>query len=284
MPVAELATGTVLTLKERPHVPLEAEALVPDLIAALTHDEVCGLPVILGKRKCRLDEFFAVDGPGSEELNIHGDLGRVKWIGRGMTRGRITVHGNAGMHLGAYMKGGTIEVTGDASDWVGAEMSGGLIRIRGNAGGQIGAAYRGSLSGMKEGTILIGGSAGIEVGMRMRRGLIAVGGPVRDFAGLQMKAGTIILMGGAELRTGAWMVRGTIISLKPIPLLPTFAYACTCNPTFVGLYARHLKGLGVSIPYDGKDGVYQRYTGDSSVPGKGEILVWQNPASAAVSS
>ncbi len=282
MSVAEQATGTVLTLKERPHVPLEAEVLVPDVIAGRSHDEVRGLPVVLGKRKCRLDDFFDVEGPGGEELEIHGDLGRVKWIGRGMTRGRITVHGNAGMHLGAYMRGGTIEVTGDASDWVGAEMSGGLIRVRGNAGGQIGAAYRGSRSGMKDGTILIGGSAGTEVGMRMRRGLIVVGGPVRDFAGLQMKAGTIILVGGAELRTGAWMVRGTIISLKPIQVLPTFARACTYDPTFVHLYARHLKALGVSIPYDGKDGMYQRYTGDTSVPGKGEILVWQNPASAAV--
>lgn len=274
MPVAEQAVRTILTLKERPHVPLEAEVLTPDVLAGKSHDEVRSLPVILGKRQRRLDDFFDVEGPGSEELELHGDLGRVKWIGRGMTRGRITVHGNAGMHLGAYMKGGSIEVTGDASDWVGAEMKGGAIRIRGNAGGQIGAAYRGSLSGMKEGTILIGGSAGMEVGMRMRRGLIVVGGPVRDFAGLQMKAGTIVLLGGAELRTGAWMVRGTIISLKPIQLLPTFAYACTYNPAFVRLYARHLKGLGVSLPRDGKEGSYQRYTGDTSVPGKGEILIW----------
>jgi formylmethanofuran dehydrogenase subunit C len=284
MPVAEAATGTVLTLKERPHVPLEAEVLVPDVIAALRHDEIRGLPVILGKRQCRLDDFFDVEGPGTEAIEIHGDLGRVKWIGRGMTRGRITIHGNAGMHLGAYMKGGAIEVTGDTSDWVGAEMSGGLIRVRGSTGGQIGAAYRGSLSGMRGGTILIGGSAGIEVGMRMRRGLIVVVGPVRDFAGLQMKAGTIILMGGAELRTGAWMVRGTIISLKPIRLLPTFAYACTYNPTFVRRYARHLKGLGVSLPCDRSEGMYQRYTGDSSVPGKGEILVWQNPTTGTISS
>jgi formylmethanofuran dehydrogenase subunit C len=281
MPVAESATGAVLTLKERPHVPLEAEVLAPDVIAGLSHNEVRGLPVILGKRRCRLDDFFDVEGPGSEHLEIHGDLGRVKWIGRGMTRGRITVHGNVGMHLGAYMKGGSIEVTGDASDWVGAEMTGGLIRVRGNAGGQIGAAYRGSLSGMRNGTILIGGSAGTEIGMRMRRGLIVVGGPVRDFAGLQMKAGTIVLMSGAELRTGAWMVRGTIISLKRIRLLPTFAPASTYNPTFLRLYARHLKGLGVSLPCDGADGMYQRYTGDTAVPGQGEILVWQSPASPA---
>ena len=82
-------------------------------------------------------------------------------------------------------------------------MRGGLIRIAGNAGGQIGAAYRGSLSGMNNGTILIGGSAGMEVGMRMRRGIIAIQGKVRDFAGLQMKGGTLLLGEGAEIRTAA---------------------------------------------------------------------------------
>src|SRR5438105_12234775 len=126
----------------------------------------------------------------------------------------------------------THDVTGHASDCVGAEMTGGLIRIGGNAGGQAGAAYRGSLAGMKGGTILIGGAAGLETGMRMKRGIIAVKGLVRDFAGLQMKGGTIFLFGGAEIRTGAWMGRGTIVSLQPIPLLPTFAYGCSYNPSF----------------------------------------------------
>ena len=180
------------------------------------------------------------------------------------------------MHLGAYMKGGTIEVHGNASDWVGGEMTGGLIRIRGNAGGQIGAAYRGSLSGMNGGTILIDGSAGIEVGMRMKRGIIAVKGPVRDFAGLQMKGGTIFLLGGAEIRTGAWMIRGTIVSLAPIQLMPTFAFACNYEPTFLRLYSRSLAALGVTIPCDSRAGMYQRFLGDLAVPGKGEILCWQS--------
>jgi formylmethanofuran dehydrogenase subunit C len=269
---------TILTLKERPHVPLEAEVLTPDRVALLGHDEVRALPVVLGKRQRRLDDFFEVEGPGSEELEIRGDAGRVKWIGRGMTRGRISIMGNAGMHLGAYMKGGAIEVSGAASDWVGAEMTGGVIRIGGDAGGQIGAAYRGSLSGMNGGTILIGGSAGIEVGMRMRRGLIAVRGRVRDFAGLQMKGGTIVLVGGAEIRTGAWMVRGTIVSLVPLRLLPTFTYACSYNPAFLNLYAKHLQPLGFSLPCSARSGAYERHTGDSSVPGKGEILVWRPQA------
>src|SRR5262249_26599950 len=169
-----------LTVKETPGVPLEAEALSPDTIAPLTMDEIRALPVHLGKRQRRLDDFFAVDGEPGDELEVRGDVGRVKWIGRGMTRGAIRIDGHAGMHLGSAMKGGVIEVSGDAGDWLGAEMSGGVIRVRGNAGGQVGAAYRGSLSGMTDGTILIDGCAGLEVGMRMKRGTIVVGGPVRD--------------------------------------------------------------------------------------------------------
>ncbi len=266
---------TTLTLKEPPAVPLEAEVLSPDTLAGLVHDEVRALPVFLGKRRLRLDDVFEVEGAGGDELVIRGDLGKVKWVGRGMTRGRITVVGNVGMHLGAYMKGGTIEVQGNASDWVGGEMTGGLIHVRGNAGGQVGAAYRGSPSGMDGGTILVEGSAGIEVGMRMKRGVIAVRGRVRDFAGLQMKGGTIFLLGGAELRTGAWMVRGTIVAAAPVRLLPTFAYACTYNPSFLPLYSKHLRALGFSVPYEADRGAYRRYTGDAAVPGKGEVLVWQ---------
>jgi formylmethanofuran dehydrogenase subunit C len=265
---------TTLTLVEPPSVPLEAEVISPDVMAGLSREAIRALPVYLGKRQRRLDDFFRIDGDGSDDIEIRGDVSRVKWIGRAMSRGRLAIRGSAGMHLGAYMSGGAIEVFGDASDWVGAEMSGGRIRVHGNAGGQAGAAYRGSVSGMRDGTILIGGAAGLEVGMRMRRGTIVVGGPVRDFAGLQMKGGTLVLGGGAELRTGAWMQRGTIISLRPISLLPTFAYACSDVPTFIRVYARHLEALGFHLPSDEASGTYRRYTGDRSVPGKGEILVW----------
>jgi formylmethanofuran dehydrogenase subunit C len=262
-----------LTLKELPSVPLEAESISPDVTAGLSHEALRGLPVFLGKRQRRLDDFFEIEGAASADLAIRGDLGNVKWIGRGMTRGRVRIVGDVGMHLGASMRGGVIEVTGNVSDWLGAEMRGGLIRVHGNAGGQVGAAYRGGPRGMNQGTVLIDGSAGVEVGMRMRRGVIAVTGPVRDFAGLQMKGGTIFLLGGAEIRTGAWMTRGTIVSLKPIPLLPTFTYACTYEPTFLRLYARYLRTLGFALPAAAADGRYQRYTGDTSGLGKGEILV-----------
>ena len=61
-PQRDMSHMITLTLKERPHVPLEAEVLSPDVLAPLAHDEVRALPVFLGKRQCRLDDFF--DGRG----------------------------------------------------------------------------------------------------------------------------------------------------------------------------------------------------------------------------
>lgn len=263
----------LLTLKAPPAVPLEAEAVSPDVLAPRSLDEVRAQPVLLGRRTLRLDDLFTVDGTPGDEIEVRGDLTKVKALGRGMTRGRLRIVGDVGMHLGAGMTGGTIDVEGNAGDWLGAEMTGGTIHVRGNVGDQAGAAYRGSASGMSGGTILVEGTAGDELGLRMKRGVIAVRGPVRDFAGLQMKGGTIALFGGAERRTGAGMARGTILSTQPLDLLPTFAYGCDILPAFVRLYAKHLAPLGFPLPVDG--GCYQRYAGDLTGLGKGEIFVWQ---------
>jgi formylmethanofuran dehydrogenase subunit C len=272
-----------MTLKQLPRVPLEAEVITPDRLRGLNRNAMAALPVFHGKRQCRLDDFFTIDIPETHPLpseaapwiELHGDLSRVKWLGRGMSQGRLQIYGPAGMHLGAHMSGGQIEAFGRVGDWAGAEMSGGYLHIYGDCGGQLGAAYRGSTTGMRGGLIVVEGSAGIEIGMRMKRGTIVVRGSVRDFAGLQMTGGTIILLGGAELRTGAWMVRGTILTLQSLPLLPTFTYACLYHPTFLSLYARYLQPLGITIPHGPRDGFYHRWIGDCAVPGKGEILVWE---------
>jgi len=266
-----------LHLKRPPAVPLEAEVLSPDLMAERSNAEIRALTVYHGKRQLPLGEFFDVQGERSEALVLHGELHKVRWIGRAMSKGSITVHGNVGMHLGAYMSGGKIEVHGHASDWIGAEMKNGFIHVHGNAGGQVGAAYRGSLRGMKNGTIIVDGSAGLEVGMRMRRGTIVIGGPAKDFTGLQMKGGTIILMSGAEIRTGAWMVRGTIISLKALHLMPTFAQGPDMSPGFIALLANYLKPLGIDLP-SGPQSLYRHYSGDLAVSDKGEILIYQPAA------
>ncbi len=264
-----------LTLRDAPTVTLEAEAITPDRFRSLSNQEIGALTVYHGKRERRLDEFFDVEGEKSDEIQIHGNLHRLRHIGRAMSGGTVTIHGDVGMHLGAYMSGGRIEVHGNAGDWVGAEMKAGFIHIHGKGGQQVGAAYRGSLLGMRGGTIVIDDAVGIEVGMRMRRGLIVIGGPAKDFVGLQMKGGTIVLCEGAEIRTGAWMQRGTIISLKELQLMPTFIESGDYNPTFLNIYSLHLKQLGFKLPHLANDGSYRRYAGDKAVPGKGEILIWK---------
>jgi hypothetical protein len=56
--------------------------------------------------------------------------------------------------------------------------------------------------------------------------------------------------------------------------MPTFRPASSDNPTFLRLYAKSLGKVGFDLPFDERHGTYRRYTGDVSVPGKGEILVW----------
>src|SRR4051794_28194073 len=108
-------------------IPVEAECIAPDQLAGKTAAEVAALPVQHGNAPAALGDFFRVEGDaGDREVVIEGDCGRVKWIGAGMTGGRITVHGNVGMHLGSEMRGGEIRVHGQAGDWVGGEMRGGL--------------------------------------------------------------------------------------------------------------------------------------------------------------
>jgi formylmethanofuran dehydrogenase subunit C len=128
---------------------------------------------------------------------------------------------------------------------------------------------------MRDGTIIVDGFAGLEVGMRMRGGLIVMGGPAKDFTGLQMKGGTIVLMGGAEIRTGAWTNRGTIVSMKPLQMMPTFEFSSERDPTFLSDYARKVKEFGINLPHTASDGNFRLYSGDLAVSDKGEILVWQ---------
>ena len=63
---------------------------------------------------------------------------------------------------------------------------------------------------MTDGTILIGGDVGDEIGAAMRRGMLAVSGSCGDAAGFNMIAGSILVFGRCGIRAGAGMRRGTI--------------------------------------------------------------------------
>ena len=263
-----------LTMQSQPQVPLEAEAITPDHFRSKSAAEIARMPVMHGNEPASLGDFFKIEGEGSAEIVLNGDCSRVKNIGAGMTLGRITMYGDAGMHLGAGMGGGEIEAFGNAGDWAGAEMKGGTLHVRGNAGHGLGGAYRGSRYGMKRGLIIVEGSAGNEVGAAMRRGLIAVRNDVGDFAGAFMTAGTIIVFGRLGLRAGAGLLRGTIVTFQKADLLPTYRYDCSYNPDFLSLAFQSLRKHGLSIPNEFAGGSFRRYSGDFNRLGKGEILVY----------
>jgi formylmethanofuran dehydrogenase subunit C len=262
-----------LSLREQPAVPLEAEGLSPDRLAGLRRAEVEALTVWHGNRRAQLADFFAVSGEGNEELRLEGDLRRVKFVGAGMMAGRLIVAGDAGMHTAAEMRGGELVVEGDVGDFAGTGMRGGRLVVRGSAGHQLGGAAPGERAGMRGGEILVHGDAGEQVGAGLRRGVIAVAGSVGEAAGLRMLAGTIVALGSIGAAPGAGMRRGTIVAMSDVTPLPTFAFACLYRPSFLRLYLRHLRGLGLPLSEAQIDGRYARWSGDGLELRRGELLI-----------
>ncbi len=274
----QVSAKITLRLKEPSSIPIEADSICPDRFLGHSQAEIEVLPVLYGRRKVTLGDLFTVTvkGEDSDSITVVGELQHVKRIGQGMSQGRITVHGNIGMHLGAKMRGGEIIVHGNVDAWAGAHMSSGVIRVHGNAGPMLGAAYPGEKHGMRGGVILVDGDAGPRAGERMRRGLIAVRGNLGEFAGARMIAGSLFVFGTLRARAGAGMKRGTIVALGGLEdgLLPTFRYACSYRPTFLRFYLLRLREWGLPVTEEQVEGVFRRYTGDVTTLGKGEILVY----------
>lgn len=270
-----------LTLKRPTSIPIEVDSIRLETVCGQSLDEIRSTPVQCGNKQPALGEFFEVAGSAAADRHLvwAGDCSKIKLIGAGLTAGRITVEGNAGMHLGAEMTGGEIVCTGNAGDWAGAEMHGGRIHVRGDTGHCVGAAYRGGRRGMTGGEIFVDGDAGNELGHTMRRGLIAVRGNAGDAVGFNLLAGSIFVFGQAGIRPGTGMRRGTIalFGSEAPAMLPTFRYAATYRPGFLAFYLRHLAQCGFDVPSESFGGLFARYNGDFLELGKGEILIRQAP-------
>jgi formylmethanofuran dehydrogenase subunit C len=260
-------------------VPVEIEGVVPDRLHDKSMAEIEKLAIYHGNQKLALAEMFSVAGdPSDGRIDLEGDLTGVHFIGFGMTRGEIHVHGNAGRHVGGTMSGGRIKVDGNARDYAGCEMHGGLIHIAGRAGHLAGAAYPGNKKGMTDGTILIAGDVGSEAGASMRRGTLVVGGSCADAVGFQMIAGSILVFGSCGARPGAGMRRGTIglFGTKPTTLLPTFRAAGRFRPLFLRLLFRELVQLGFPVDRGFLAGELLLSHGDLVALGKGEVWMRTN--------
>ncbi len=275
-----MQNAVTLRMKESTTIPIEADSVTPDNFIGRSQTEIEKLPAFYGRRHVTLGDLFIIEGEASQNIILEGKLSHVKRVGQKMSHGRIVVRGDAGMHLGAQMSGGEIVIHGSVSAWTGAQMYGGTIRVHGDAGPMLGAAYTGEKLGMRGGVIIIDGDVGPRAAERMRRGLIIAQGDLGDFAGVRMIAGSLFTFGKLGARPGAGMKRGTILTMKGLTddMLPTFRHSCICeSPVFLRYYLHRLRAWGLPILDDWIEGRYQRYTGDATTIGKGEIFVYNGP-------
>lgn len=242
----------ILTPKYAFRVPVDVEVVSPDGFEGKGLKEVEGLEAWEGNRRTALGALFNVaeseaeplaedeakDGPSIE---IVGDLSKVRRIGRGMTKGSISVKGSAGLRLGEAMRGGRIIVEGNAGSWLGSRMRGGTIEVRGNAGDRVGAPLPGGDEGMRGGVIVVHGDAGDEAGGFMVGGLLIIDGSAGQFVGYGMRGGDILVRGRSMGRAGAGMRGGRIALLGEAgSILPSFTLV-EVRPT-VRIGEERLKG------------------------------------------
>jgi formylmethanofuran dehydrogenase subunit C len=248
----------------------------PERLAGKQAKEIAQIPLWLGNRQVPCGELFAIDGKGSEQIVIQSDNHRLDRIGADMGNGSLLVEGCAGAYLACGMRGGSLEVSGDAGVACGCTMRGGRLTVGGDAGDFLGGAITGERQGMRGGTIVVKGNAGARAGDLMRRGTILIGGDSGDYCASRMVAGTLVVLGRSGSQTGLGMRRGTLItSTEPTTLPATFNDNGPHHLNFLTLLLHKLQeqtGFPNLLEHGNR---VQRWLGDLSCDGKGEILIWR---------
>jgi formylmethanofuran dehydrogenase subunit C len=268
-----MSAFTTLSLRAPLDARLEVEGVTADRLGQLSERDIASLPVWLGARTAKLADFFVVRGGRSPRVRVEGDVSNVHGLGAGTADGELIIDGNAGGWVAAGMTGGMVTVLGSVGDDAGVGMAGGTLHVRRNAGDRLGAATPGASRGMTGGEILVRGSAGTEAAARIRRGLVIVAGDAGGHAGRAMIAGTLVVIGRTGPEPCRGSKRGSLIATGGVTVPATYRYACTWQPPFVRLLMTYLRRqYGLPVTDRMLDGLYHRYCGDASAPGKGEIL------------
>ncbi|WP_280151517.1 formylmethanofuran dehydrogenase subunit C [Piscinibacter sp. XHJ-5] len=265
-----------LVLRQGPPLRVDARALTPALLGALSADEVRRLRLPHGREGVMLAELFDVR-PGRDDgqhaLVLEGDLSRFDAIGAGLAEGTMEVHGPVGDAAGLGMSGGRLLIRGDARDLAGCAMRGGWLEVDGSIGDLGASALPGERDGMRGGTLVVRGAAGHRLADHMRRGTVVVFGDAGDFVASRMVAGTLALAGRCGVHAGFGMRRGTVLFAGPAPEpAASFVPVNSDAPVFWQLLARDLARFGG--PFDGlSKRRVDRWAGDLAVLGHGELLI-----------
>ncbi len=152
-------------------------------------------------------------------------------------------------NIGFEMKSGQITIDGDAGDFLGAKMRGGTITCKGNVGDR--------------------------AADQMRRGLILIDGNVREYCASRMIAGTVGVYGNVGAHFGFSLRRGTLLLTKAPVAQATWQDCGTHTLPFLSLLFAAFKSLDSKFAKLNNTRV-QRWMGDASQNGKGEILLVQS--------
>ncbi|MCC8397001.1 formylmethanofuran dehydrogenase subunit C [Paraburkholderia sp. MMS20-SJTR3] len=306
---AGISTGVpadtiVLRVKNAPGFRVDAAALRPAALAALSVAEIERVVLPGGNERCVVGDVFevlrgaaaanfasagsadstasaasagtasAAPGPDLATLIIDGAGRWLDRVGAEMDGGRLVIRGAAGDYSGFRMSGGVLQIDGDAGHFTGCEMRGGRLTVRGDSGDFVAGALPGDMEGMTGGTLTIHGNAGARVADRMRRGLVLVGGNAGDFAASRLVAGTVGVAGRLGAHYAYGMRRGTLLLAQPPAPLPppTFSGGGRGFDVFWSLLVRSLAAEIAPFSQWRADRLPARYTGDLAVGGCGEIL------------
>ena len=267
-------SALTLTLQHAPDQRVDMSQLTCQLLNGLASADIAALTLQCGKRKLRVDELFTIEGFDTQNIVIKNSHEKLDFIGKELDGGSISVEGDAGAYLGFGMKAGEIKVSGNAGLYAACEMKKGYLEISGNAGDFLGAALPGNKMGMKGGTILVKGNVGERAGDHMRRGNILIEGNAGDYCGSRMTAGTIAVMGQTGRYLGYAMRRGTLLLWNPPQLSASFNDCGAHTLAFLPILFASFKPLNskfadASLAFNR----VQRYAGDMSEMGRGEVLV-----------
>ena len=268
-------SALTFTLKQAPAQRIDCSPLTPDSLADKSATEIAALELVIGNRSARVDSLFEISGEDSTNIHIDNSSDRLDFVGHNMTSGRISVTGNVGAYFGHFMEGGELEVIGNTGIYTGCEMKNGQIKINGNTGDFVGGARPGYKNGMTGGTVIITGNSGDRTGDHMRRGMILIEGNAGNYCGTRMVSGTIAVLGTVGTHLGYAMKRGTLLLTQQ----PTQGISANFNDcgshtlAFLPLMIASFKKLDSKFASLESFSRVQRYAGDLSGIGMGEILV-----------
>lgn len=266
-----------LVLRSAPALRVDARALVPSVLCALSREEVLRLALPHGREAVPLAEWFEVRSQAADDamprLRLEGELARFDALGAGLAEGSIEIDGSVGDSVGLAMSGGRITVQGNARDLAGCAMAGGWLEVAGDVGDFAASGLPGEIDGMRGGTLLVHGRAGDRLADRMRRGTVAVHGGVGAFLASRMVAGTVAVGGACGAHAGWAMRRGSLVFAGAAPQPPsTFVPVHSDVQVTWQLLARDLARFGAAFAGLPRRPV-TRWAGDLAVQGKGEWLV-----------